>query len=703
AHPVRRRRATGRAAEFLGAAAFEQDALSRRLGVERASRRDYEAAAPETRAMLDRYAAGVNALIDSATPRPVEYALLDAVPERWEGWQSIAVMRRLGLLMGSVWFKLWRAAALPVVGAEQVGKLRYDDGGLDALIIPPGVEAKRWEATLAELAPSVAALLEAAAPDAAGGGSNNWVLGPGRSDTGRPVLAGDPHRVFEIPNMYAQHHIACNAFDAIGLTVPGVPAFPHFAHNGKVAWCVTHAFMDLFDLFVERFDAGAAHYRFRGAWHPTTRREEEIAVRGEAPRRIAVIETHHGAVIAGDPARGTALTLRTVQTAETDFSFDCLPRLLRAGSVEELYEATRGWGLIDHNLVAADTAGHIGQLVRATMPRRPRANGWLPVPGWTGEHEWEGWIPFEAMPRVIDPPGGVIVTANNRVVADDHPDYLCTDCHPPYRAQRIAALIELGASGTAAGAAVIHADVLSPHAALLRERLAALPEPTGPAAALRDMLLAWDGQMAEGSTAAEGYNALRRALTAVLAERSGLAALAGHPYLSVAPGIVPQNQLWWCLPTLLRNDDAALLGGWNWDQALGEALDRAAGPRQLWGRVHQPRFSHPLSALFPGAGLDPASLPLPGDGDTVQAIGLLPSAGPAATYGALARYAFDVGDWDKSLWAVFHGVSGRPGSPHYADQNGLWSGCRMAPMRYSWALIAEEATATQILDPGEPA
>ena len=115
-----RRRAPGRAAEWLGAAAVEQDALSRRLGVEAACRRDYEAAAPETRAMLDGYAAGVNALIGSATPRPVEYALLDAAPERWEGWHCIAVMRRLGLLMGSVWFKLWRAAALPVVGAEQV-------------------------------------------------------------------------------------------------------------------------------------------------------------------------------------------------------------------------------------------------------------------------------------------------------------------------------------------------------------------------------------------------------------------------------------------------------------------------------------------------------------------------------------------------------------------------------------------------------
>ncbi|MBL6079678.1 penicillin acylase family protein [Belnapia sp. T18] len=696
-----RRRATGRAAEFLGPAAVEADALARRLGVERASRRDYAAAAPETRAMLDRYAEGVNALIASDTPLPVEYALLGERPEPWEGWHSIAVMRRLGLLMGSVWFKLWRAAALPVVGAEQVGKLRYDDGGVDALIIPPGVEAKRWEATLAELAPGVSALLEAAAPDAAGGGSNNWAVGPGRSATGRPVLAGDPHRVFEIPNMYAQHHVACDEFDAIGLTVPGVPAFPHFAHNGRVAWCVTHAFMDLFDLFVERFDTTAAHTLFRGEWRPAARRHETVAVRGAPPREIEIIETHHGAVIAGDPARGTALALRTVQTAETDLSFDCLPRMLRAGSVDELYAATAGWGLIDHNLVAADTAGHIGQLVRATLPRRPRANGWLPVPGWTGEHEWEGWIPHAEMPRVIDPPGGVIVTANNRVVADDHPDYLCTDCHPPYRARRIAELIAAGESLTAAGAAAVHADVLSPNALLLRKRLTALAQPAeADAARLRALLLGWDGRMAVGSEAATAYIALRRTLTALLVERSGLAGVASHPYLAVPPGVVPMNQLWWCLPRLLRDDDTALLGGWSWAEALAEALRRAAAePLRPWGEAHAPRFAHPLTPLFPKAGLDPTARPLGGDGDTVLAVGMLPSAGPAATYGALARYAFDVGDWDNSLWAVFHGVSGRPGSPHYADQNAAWSDCRMVPMRYTWAAIEREACATQVLRP----
>jgi penicillin amidase len=697
------RRGLGRSAEWLGAPAVEMDVLCRRLGMEAACRRDFAALGDEARAMLEAYVAGVNAFVASDAPLPVEYGLLEATPLRWEAWHPIAVMRRLGLLMGSVWFKLWRAAALPLVGAEQAAKLRYEDGGIDLLCMPPGVEAARWTATLAELAPSIGALLDRAAPDAAGGGSNNWALSAGRSATGRPFLAGDPHRVFEIPNMYAQGHLACDAFDVVGLTVPGVPGFPHFAHNGQVAWCVTHAFVDIHDLFVERFDTGAAHVRFRDAWVPVTRRRERVAVRGEAAREVEVIETAHGPIIAGDPASGTAIALRSVQFAETDLSFDCLPRMLRAPSVPALFEATRGWGLIDHNLVAGDTQGRIGHLVRAMVPRRPRANGWLPVPGWTGEHEWEGWIPFESMPRQIDPADGVIVTANNRVVADGGPEYLCTDCHPPTRARRIMALLTERAADADAQSAAIHGDTLSANALLLRGSLAAVPA-SGDAAVLRQRLLDWDGRMEAGSIAASGYIALRLALTRILAERSGLGGLVGDPLLAVPPGVVPLNQLWWTLPALLRANDATLLDGWSWSQALHAALVAAAADplaAQPWGEAHRPRFMHPLSPMFADAAplLDPAAQAIGGDGDTVFANGLLPHAGTRATYGALARYAFDVGAWENSRWTVFHGASGHPGSPHYADQHAAWAEARMVPMRYGWDGIAATASATQVLRP----
>ncbi|PZW51181.1 penicillin amidase [Humitalea rosea] len=703
---LNRRRALGRAAEWLGAAAAEGDILARRLGVEAASRRDFAALGPQARMMLDAYAAGVNAFLDSGAPLAVEYTLLAAEPEPWEGWHCIAVMRRLGLLMGSVWFKLWRAAALPLVGAAVVGKLRYDDGGQDLLLVPPGAEAKRLAADLEALRPAILALPGTEEVDATGGGSNNWAVAPAQSATGRPVVAGDPHRVFEIPNMYAQGHLACADFDVVGLTVPGVPGFPHFAHNGRVAYCVTHAFVDIHDLYVERFDATAENTQGPDGWRPVTRRQDSIAIRGAAPRGFEVVETIHGPIIAGDPASGTALALRSVQFAETDLSFDCLPRMLVAPDVEALFEATRGWGLIDHNLVAGDTAGHIGHQIRAMVPRRPRSNGWLPVPGWTGAHDWQGWIGHEEMPRVMDPVGGLIVTANNRVTADDGPDYLCTDCHPPYRAQRVLARLRGAAEARGVeGAASIHADTLSLNALLFRDRLAALPAPADPAAeALRQRLLDWDARMEAGASAPGAYVAFRRALTAILVERSGLGALAGTPLLAVPPGVPPANQLWWTLPTLLRDDDTCLLAGATWAEAMTEALLRAApeaASLRPWGELHRPKLSHPLSALFPDwAGLlDPVALPIGGDMDTVLATGFMAATPNAASYGALARYAFDVGDWENSRWSVFHGTSGHPGSPHYADQHPVWAGTAMVPMLYGWEGISAGACWVQELAP----
>lgn len=700
---LNRRRALGRSAEWLGPSAFAADALSRRLGVETASRRDAAALGDEAKAMIEAYAAGVNAFLASGAPVPIEYRLLGATPEPWEGWQTIAVMRRLGLLMGSVWFKLWRAAALPIAG-EAVTSLRYDDGGKDFLLLPQGAEADRWRASLADLAPAVAALMEAAEPDATGGGSNNWAVSAELSATGRPLLAGDPHRVLELPNMYAQGHLACPEFDVIGLTVPGVPGFPHFAHNGKVAYCVTHGFADIHDLYVERFDAGAAHAMFQGMWEPVKRRMETVAIRGEAPREVEIVETRHGPVIAGDPASGHALTLKSVQFAETDLSFDCLPRMARADDVKSLYEAARGWGLIDHNLVAGDTKGHIGWLLRARLPKRGRECGWLPMPGWTGEHEWQGWIPHEEMPVLHDPEGGIIVTANNRIAADDHPDYLLTDCHPPYRARRVAALLTAEpATRSPAGSATIHGDVLSQPAGDFIAKLAALKGCSGAAEALRAELAGWDARMDAASVTASRYIAFRVALTKRFAAVSGLGALASHPYLQPSPGVAPLMQLWWALPALLRADDASLLKGESWDGLMQAALDEVAGTPvpEAWGEVHRPKLTHPLSSLFPEAAsvLDPVAEPLGGDGDCVMANGMIAPAGPRTAYGALSRYSFDVGDWENSLWTVFHGTSGHPGSPHYADQHKTWAAARMTPMRYAWDGLEAEATARQVLKP----
>ena len=699
-----RRQMQGRWAEWAGPAGLEADKLARRLRVSAACIRDYAALGPAARAMVDAYAAGVNAWL-ATHPAPAEYRLLDAAPEPWEGWHCIAAMRQRGYLMGSVWFKLWRAAAVGVVGDRDIAKLRYDDGGADRLCIPPGADASRWIARLADLREPITALGLLPAAAETQGGSNNWAVAPGRTTTGRPLLAGDPHRAFELPGMYAQLHLRCDEFDAIGLTVPGVPAFPHFGHNGSVAWCVTHAFADIHDLYVEHFDpADPARYRHRGDWLTATTATEQISVRGAGPETIGITETIHGPVVAGDPARGAALTLKSVQFFDTDRSFDCLLPMLTAASVDDLFLAVRGWGLIDHNLVAADTAGHIGHLVRAVIPRRPAINGWLPVPGWTGEHEWDGVIPPEQMPRVDDPARGFIVTANNRIAADGPGtgDYLSTDTHPPYRARRIEELLTALVPASPADMAAIHRDDLSVPALQFRAALADVTPPSQQAAAIRDLLLAWDGRMAPGSVAAAWYTRLRWAIAAIVGERSGLAAASAITPLQLPGRTSAVSQLWWVLPALLRAGDVTLTGGRAWPELLADALAVvAAEPPAPWQQLHRAALTHPLSPLHAAAApeLSPPGAGIGGDNETVWATGCRAESGTAAVYGAIARYVFDVGNWDNSQWIVLAGASGDPASRHYTDQHDAWSRCELIPMRYDWDTITTTGSPPVTLHP----
>ena len=689
-----RKQMEGRWAEWVGVAGLPADRLARRLRVGAASIRDYRALGADARAMVDAYAAGVNAYLRSH-PAPAEYGLVASAPEPWQGWHCIAAMRQRGYLMGSVWFKLWRAAALGVLSADDLVKLRYDDGGADRLCIPPGADASRWVASLAGLREPIGALSLLAASAETGGGSNNWALAPSRTATGRPILAGDPHRAFELPGMYAQMHLGCDQFDAIGLTIPGVPAFPHFAHNAHVAWCVTHAFADIHDLYVEQFDrADPSWYLHKGDWLQAATTTEDVKVRGADSDPVQIVETIHGPVVAGDPAHGTALTLKSVQFFDLDRSFDCLLPMLAATSVDSLFHAVRGWGLIDHNLVAADTGGHIGHLVRAVIPRRPAINGWLPVPGWTGEYEWDGVIPAGQMPRVDDPARGFIVTANNRVVTaiPDTGDYFCTDAHPPYRARRIEQLIAELAPASPQDMATIHRDDVSAPAQLFQAALADVAPRSAAARAVRDIMLGWDARMSPGSGGAACYSRLRWALARIVAGRSGLAA-AGSAGLMQLPGSVSAvSHLWWVLPALLRSGDLALTCGSTWNELLAEALEEVSGepPDIPWHQLHAAALTHPLTPLLPGAppALSPAGAGVGGDNETVWANGCRAESGTAAVYGAVARYVFDVGNWENCTWIVVGGASGDPASPHYTDQHQAWSRCELIPMQYDWDTIA---------------
>jgi penicillin amidase len=709
-----RRRAAGRWAELVGTSGVAQDVLARRLGLVRSARADYDGAASETRAMLDAYAAGVNAFTRTTRTWPVEFELLGARPEPWAPWDSLAVFKIRHVEMGPWQMKLWRARLIRQLGPRMAAHLSPGPAPAPMLIIPPGAEyhgapPAAWEA----LSRNDAALAALAALPASTGGSNSWAVGGARTASGRPLVAGDPHRALDTPNCYYQNHIACPEFDAIGLSFPGVPGLPHFGHNRDVAWCVTHAMADYQDVFVERFDpTDPTRYDFRGEWRRAEVRRETIEVRGGQPVDVQITVTHHGPVVLGDPAQGHAVALRYTATAETNRTFDALVPMLRAASASELEAAMRPWVDPGNNFVFADVHGAIGYRTRGVVPVRDSANAWLPVAGWDGAHEWTGAIPFEEMPAMRDPAAGWIATANSRIADDDYPHYIALDYAPDFRTRRVVARLRDLRRATAADMAAIHADRVSIPARALMELMHRIePLDAGSRAALA-ILRGWDGAMDPDSAAAAIYAAFRgRLVRDVLAPLLG--PLAGDAFARVlgAP-VVHVARLRGRLAEWIREDDRSLLApGDDWGTAMARALAGAvAGLREAlgpdpaswtWGRLHVTRPRHPLSATFPAHAslLDPPATPAGGDGDTVQAAEFIPGAGFELSTTSVARYVFDLGDWERSAWIVPLGASGHPGSPHYADQSADWAAVRLRPMRYDWARVSAEAESHQRLDP----
>ena len=649
-----RRRALGRWAEVVGSAGVTSDLFYRRIDLASSARRDWAALAPRTKAMLEAYSAGVNEGMKqkAGTRLPRDLQLAGVVPEPWQPWHCLLVFKVRHVLMGSARPKLWRAVAADVLGAG-AAKLMLS-GGDHVACVPPGAPCED--------------LLSVALGDE--GGSNNWALSGSRTASGLPLLAGDPHRGLELPNVYVQGHLSCPAWDVLGIGMAGVAGFPHFGHNQNVAWCITHGMIDDQDLY--RYSSPA-----EGA-----RRTETVEVRNDKPVDVEVVTTPRGQLIAAD------LALCWTATAEADTSFDAVPRMLDTTCVAELFEAMRMWAAPGNNLLAADRAGTIGYLTRGRVPLRRRPEGILvPVPGDDPSYAWDGFLAFEDHPQLLDPDDGFLFSANNPALAPSAAaPYLGIDVAAPWRARRLVAVLSRMDGATVADMEALHGDVVSLPARWWGERLSGW-------APVAD----WDGRMNAQSTAAAAYSLFRRELMLLALERSGLGANLDHRLNRLLPDVFPESAIWQVVDQHARSGETGLLGGWSWDQAIAETTTRAQRTwnGKTWGELHCTAQRHPLGR----AELDPPSVPYGGDMDTVQAAGYLPTMSFATRSASVARYAFDVGDWDRSGWVIPLGSSGEPGSPHFADQQEAWRESRLLVAPYTRAAVEAAAKERLVLRP----
>lgn len=709
-----RHRAYGRWAEYAGKVALEQDLLMRRFQILPTVKRDYRSVNTDAKAMLEAYAAGVNAFIQGPDPLPVEYGLVEEQPEPWQPWDCLAVFKVRHIMMGSFEGKLWVARLIRELGAKRASRLfpGYEPGHL--LIVPPGAQYDGPISDgISELSEGAAAVNRLSGLDA---GSNSWALSGNRTASGKPLLAGDPHRALDVPNAYYQNHVACPEFDAIGLSFPGCPGFPHFGHNAHVAWCVTHAMADYQDLYIEEFDRDdSLLYHFEGELRRAEIRTETVRVRDDLPAELEVASTHHGPIIAGNRTDGYAIAFKYTSIAEPNRSSESFLKMLCSSSGEELDESMRTWVDPCNNFMYVDVHGNIGYLNRGKVPLRSMANAWLPVPGWTGEHEWEGYIPFDELVRSRNPDAGYLVTANNRIVGDEYPYYLSLHFAPDYRARRITELLASVQAATVEDMCDVHSDVMSIPAARYVDLILRANPTEDLTAEAQQIVRRWDRGMRRDEPAPAIYRTFRDQLTRALLKIAfgQLADEALDNTGSGVPGSAARMEA--ILGQMGKEGDGTVLPpAVDWSALISTSLSDALaflkdrlGPdieNWRWGSVHFTSPCHTLSATLPSlaALLDPPSVPMPGDGDTPLCAASHPSDPEVVGNASVARYVFDPSDWDNSRWIVPLGASGHPGSPHYSDQTPVWAGLKLAPMLYSWDRVAADSEAHQVLHPRLP-
>jgi penicillin amidase len=712
-----RHRALGRWAEWAGPAGLPEDRLMRTFRLERAARADWQVSSPAARAMLESYTAGVNAFITTTPTLPIEYTILDTTPEPWEAWHCLAVYKVRNMLMGTYEMKLWRARLALGLGPVKAAAL-FQDSPRGALVTTSPGETYQGPALacLDELAAVAAQLNWLGEVD---GGSNAWVISGARTASGLPLLAGDSHRALDTPNVYYQVHITCPTFHVSGYAVPGVPGAPHFSHTAYVAWGMTHGYADYQDLFIERFRTqdGRLEYAYKDAWLPADVSHEKLLVRGAAPEALEVVATHHGPIIAGKPHAGTGLAFSHTGTNSGTPWADSVYQLLTARSADELEEAMREWTEPVNNVVYADVHGAYGYRYRGRIPLRPLANGWAPVPGWTGEYEWTGQIPFEAMPQTRNPQAGYAVTCNQRVTTAEYPYYINTYFVADYRARRITTRLQALPPGTATveDMAAIHAERVSIPAQAFLHILAQVQLADPKVEMARELLLTWDGSMDRSSVAAALYGTAKTYwLADVLQHALGRFAKDALASSGIGRGASTHAvQLYARAVTAMASGDTTLLPpGQTWPDLVESALDRAVAELQqrlgddmqawTWGKVHHTRPRHPLSRVFSELAplLDPPQVAASGDGDTPQQGGYWGPDRFVLVSLSVNRYIDDPADWRRSRWIVPLGASGHPGSPHYADQATLWAEVKTIPQWWDWDDIVAAAATRQQLLPG---
>src|SRR6188472_3436869 len=641
-----RRVVSGRVAEMAGEEGLPIDRLMRTLGIRRTAEREAATLEPELLALLERFCEGVNAAAASAKAMPFEMQLLRL---EWKPWRPVDILS-LGKLLAFGLSTNWERELLRADMARALG-------------------------------PELAAVLDPAYP------ADNPIVN-------QEAWSGDAHLPPSMPGIWYQVGLRLGDRFVRGASLPGMPGV-YMGQNNDVCWTFTNVMADVQDLFIERVEG--ERYLFEDEWRPLEVVREEIPVKGrDAPEILDVRITHHGPLVneALGADEGEPLALRW-QTLDQPTAFPGMFDLHGITSGPELVAKLEGHSSPASNLIWADRYGSIGYKLIGRLPLRKGGCPDLPKPGWNGEFEWEGTIPYDEMPEAVDPESGFLVTANNRIVGDDYPHHITSEWLDGFRAERIEQLLRASDEHDIDGFEAMQSDNLSLPGIEAARRLGRLKPQGQRELSAIERLRSWDGRLDPDSIAGTIYQAFllrlaREVARAAIGDRDLCERWLDRADNGFTPHVTSPWRWHSHLMKLWQEGDEELIGR-PWEglvlEALSGALDDLSerfGPDPegwRWGHVHEMEFPHPLGEANPLLRrLLNRSLRAGGAQETVSQIAYDPNNPYKAVWAPSWRMVADPTAPERSRWQMFTGQSGHPASPHYDDLQADWLEGRTQPM-----------------------
>jgi penicillin amidase len=724
-----RRSARGELSEIFGRTALEEDKKHRIFGFAQLAEGMLPQLPASERAALEAYARGVNAFIASRDDKslPPEFQILQYKPRAWTPADSVIIGKIFAETLSTSWQADLMRAAIADLPAEKRELLLTETSPLDVLvvgkdadekkaIIPPGDPLMMYSMAQSEaLLRAVAETSETMARTLSRVGlymedraaSNNWVVSGSRTQSGKPMLANDPHLPPSVPSIWYMTHLSMPGLRISGVTTPGLPGII-IGHNEQMAWGVTNLGPDVQDLYLEKFDKdNPRKYLTPAGLREAEVRREEIKVRkgftdaATETETLEVVVTRHGPIFFEQG--GARYALRWTALDPTAGEFDAFYKLNRARNWKDFQDSLRSYGGATQNFVYADTQGHIGYYGAGRVPVRKSGDGSVPYDGSTDAGEWTGFIPFDKLPHVYDPPEGFIVTANQRVAGRSYPYFLTHEWAAPYRARRIYEALKAKAKLTPDDFRQIQADTYSIPATTFAREVIKLGGEQGTAAPAPDeakwretlkLLGEWDGRTGTDSRGAIMAVLMRdRFRQRIVAAALGAERAKQYRWSNVnslVDRLITERPREW-LPKEFK-DYAELVRACERDAR--ELLAKNIGADEskwTWGNFQSYKFSHPLASA-PLIGLQFAIAPLPQVGNISS-----PNVGNSVSM----RFIATLSDWDTSRQGLTLGESGDPSSAHYKDQLAAWYAASPGVFPFTKAAVEKNATLIWILTPAK--